>query len=107
MSSSSSSSTAQGTLAPAAAPPTGAGSGAGAPHASTVAAAVAAAAPSSTAVAPKAVAVAGGDPLGQADDQLYRFYKLYADTIWEVQQLKEYDTEKVREARQRAGIRRN
>jgi hypothetical protein len=104
MSSSSSSSTAQGTLAPAAIPPTGAGSGAGAPHASTVAAAVAAAAPSSTPVAPKAVA--GGDPLGQADDQLYRFYKLYADTIWEVQQLKEYDTEKVRAARQRAGIRR-
>lgn len=35
------------------------------------------------------------DDIGAAHQQMMRFFKLYADTIWEVQQMKQYDSQKV------------
>lgn len=35
------------------------------------------------------------DAIGTTHDQLIRFLKLYADTIWEVQQMRQLDTENV------------
>jgi hypothetical protein len=69
----------------------------------------AAGAPSSgqPASAPSAASGVGLPPdvVGDAQEQLRAFFKAYADTVWEVQQLTEYDAEKVRARRPRdAGV---